>query len=539
MNTSFFQRLGTSIKAHKTRTTILALIIVVAGYFVIHAATKTTPAPTYVLGTVQTGTIVSSVTETGQISTSQSVDLQPQVSGQLTSIDAKVGATVTKGQALFSINATNAARAVQADKESLAAAQLDLRSTQAQNTLTIANDNKTVADDYTTLLSSDLQPQPSDTTTAEYQEPTISGNYTLGKEGTITLTTYDSQGGVSFNTTGLVEATGLTNSTTAQPIGTSGLYVLFPNNIKGGLTWTISIPNTASANYISNENNYQTALQNQTEDADPNGTLAVSIQNKQLSVTQAENSLDNDEETLAEYTVTAPFSGTLATIPVSIGDQVSSGTTLGTVITNQEIATLTLNEVDVSKVQIGDKATLTFDAVNGLSLVGTVATIDPIGTVSSGVVNYTVTVSLDTQDPRIKSGMSVTADIQTGIADNVLEVPSSAIKTSTNGSYVLVPSSTATAATTASTTTSAAEGVSLATAPTETPVTIGLTDGTDTQIVSGLTAGQTIVTKTVAAATAATATKTTASATSLLTGSSTRGAGGYGGAGGAGFSRGG
>jgi len=535
MNTSFFQRTGLYIRTHKTTSIILALIIVVAGYFVMHAATKTTPPSTYVLGKVQTGTIVASVTETGQISTSETVNLEPQVSGQLTSVDAQPGASVTKGEPLFSVDATNASRAVVTDQESLSGAQLDLRSTQAQNATTIANDTKAVSDAYTTLLSSGLQAQSADLTTANYQVPTISGNYTLGNEGTITLTTYSSQGGVSFNTTGLVTSTGLTNSISPQPIGNSGLYVQFPSNIKGGLTWTISIPNEASSDYISNENAYQTALETQTEDNDPNGTLAVNLQSKQLAVTQAQNSLANDEETLAEYTVTAPFSGTLATVPVNVGDQVSSGTTLGTVITNQEIATLTLNEVDVSKIQIGDKATLSFDAVSGLTLVGTVATIDPVGTVSSGVVNYTVTVSLDTQDPRIKSGMSVTADIQTAIADNVLEVPSSAIKTSGTNSYVLVPSAAApSTATTPTTTGIQTQGVSLPTPPTEVPVQIGITDGTNTEITSGLTAGQTIVIKTITATTTAAKTTTTA-APSLLGGATTRGAGGFGGGGG-GFS---
>lgn len=503
MNMSFFQKVSLYIKTHKITTIILTLIIVGAGYFVIHAATQKTPAPTYVTGTVQTGTIVSTVTSTGQISTSQSVVLQPQVSGQLVSIHAKVGDSITAGQALFSIDATDAARAVETARENVTAAQLDLRSTQTQGTTAVSDAAKTVKNAYTTLLSSNLQPQPSDLTTANSQVPTISGNYTLGTEGVITLTTYSSQGGVSFNTSGLITAQGLTNSTTPQPIGTSGLYVVFPTNVKGGLIWTISIPNKASASYVSNENAYETALENQTQANDPNGTSAVTLQSKQLAVTQAQNSLASAEETLAKYTVTAPFSGTLATLPVNVGDQVSPTTTLATAITSNEIATLSLNEVDVSKVQVGQKATLTFDAVPGLSIAGTVSTVNPVGTVTSGVVNYTVTVSLDTQDPRVKSGMTVTAAIQTAIAQNVLEVPSSAVKTNNNGTYVLLPAS------------------GTATAPTPTPVQTGIADGINSEITSGLTAGQSIITKTIAAT--STAAKPATAAPSLLGGSTTGG----------------
>jgi RND family efflux transporter MFP subunit len=521
MNTSFFQRLRASISAHKTRSVIIALIVIVIGYFVVHAATAKTPPPSYVLGTVQTGTIVSTVTGSGQISTSDTVTIKPQVSGQLLASLVQAGQPVKRGQVLFTIQATDAARAVRTAQDNLASAQLALRAAQSQDSTSTGDLAKAVKNAYITLLSSNLQALPADLTTSGYNAPTISGNFTLAKEGTITITTYSSQGGISFLASGLTSGVGLTNTTTPQPIGDSGLYIIFPSGIKGGLTWNIAIPNTNASSYISNENAYETAQENQTAATDPNGSTAVDLASKQLAVTQAQDNLASAEETLAEYTITSPFDGTLASVTGNVGDQVSSADTLGTVITNQEIATLSLNEVDVSKVQVGQKATLTFDAINGLTLTGTVSTVDPVGTVSSGVVNYTVTISLDTQDARIKSGMSVTAAIQAGIAQDVLTVPASAIKTINGSSYVLtVPANDAATPSTAN------NGVILSVAPIQTPVEIGLTDGTDTEITSGLMDGQQIVTRTVAATTA----KTTAtpSATSLLGGGGARGGGGGG-----------
>jgi HlyD family secretion protein len=518
---NFFQNTKTYISTHKKMSIFGGIVIVIVLYFVIRALTSHAAPTAYVLGTATNGTVVSTVTSTGQVSTSDSVDLKPQVSGTLLSIRAKAGDKVTQGETLFTIQATDAARAVQTAENNVASAKLDLLSTQTSNAQSLTDQTKAVATAYATLLSSGLQPQPADQTTANYQLPTISGNYTLGTEGTITVTTYSSAGGVSFETTGLVTSQGLTNSTTAQPIGTSGLFIQFPSNIKGGLSWTISIPNKNSPNYISNENAYETALENQTELQDPASSTAVTLQSKELAITEAENSLASAEETLAEYSIKAPFSGTLADVPVSVGDDIS-GDTLGTIITNQEIVNLSLNEVDVSKVAVGDKATLTFDAISGLSLTGTVATIDPVGTVTSGVVNYSVTITLDTQDDRVKSGMSVTAAIETGIAQDVITVPSGAVKTTNGASYVMtVPdgdvATPVTGASSANATASQA-GVILATPPVRTPVTVGLTDGTTTEITSGLTEGQSIVTKTVtptAAATAATAAKPS---TSLLGG---------------------
>ena len=66
-----------------------------------------------------------------------------------------------------------------------------------------------------------------------------------------------------------------------------------------------------------------------------------------------------------------------------------------------------------AKVALGDEATLTFDALPSLSLAGTVVQIDPVGTVSQGVVSYDVQIGFsqpaDTSSTnQVKPGMSVT-----------------------------------------------------------------------------------------------------------------------------------
>src|SRR5207248_903868 len=83
-----------------------------------------------------------------------------------------------------------------------------------------------------------------------------------------------------------------------------------------------------------------------------------------------------------------------------------------------------------------DKATLTFDAIPDLTISGTVAEIDSLGTVSQGVVTYNVKISFDTQDSRIKGAMSVSAAIITEVKQDVLVVLNSAVKSSSGASYV-------------------------------------------------------------------------------------------------------
>ena len=256
----------------------------------------------------------------------------------------------------------------------------------------------------------------------------------------------------------------------------------------------------------------QETLQELQQGPDP-----LDIQSDQLSIQQQQNALDQAEDALADYTITAPISGTIANLDLNVGDTVGSGTNAATLITNQDIADLSLNEVDAAKVQAGQNATLTFDAIPNLSLTGTVVDVSPLGTVSSGVVSYDVKIGFTTQDPRVKAGMTVDADIETAVHENVLEVPAGAVQTQNGQSYVLAfnpPLST-----------TSTTGVTTSQTPEEHP---GYhrhhrRHHTNTEIDSGLTAGQQIVSRTTGSNTASAATTAT-----------TRGGFGGGGAGGGG-----
>lgn len=212
------------------------------------------------------------------------------------------------------------------------------------------------------------------------------------------------------------------------------------------------------------------------------GTDPLDLRSAQLVVTQRENTLLDAKEKLADYYVRAPFDGVVAAFTVKKGDSISSGASLGTLITKQEIATVALNEVDVAKVKVGQKATVTFDAIDGLSITGEVVEVDTIGTVSQGVVSYNVKIGFDVQDDRIKPGMSVTVSVILSSKPDVLLVSTAAIKTQSGGSYVEVMASGT---------------------PKRTTVTTGDSNDTMTEITSGLNEGDEVVTQTVTGASTA------------------------------------
>jgi multidrug efflux pump subunit AcrA (membrane-fusion protein) len=153
---------------------------------------------------------------------------------------------------------------------------------------------------------------------------------------------------------------------------------------------------------------------------------------------------------------------------------------------------------------------MTFDAVPSLTLTGKVQTIDAVGTSSSGVVTYNVTITFDVQDKRLNPGMTASASIVTQVDPNVLLVPNAAVKSDTTGaSYVQVldtPNGT----------------------PRDVTVTVGPAGDTNTEIQSGLTGNEQVVIATIS--TGGSSTTAARSGLSVL-----GGAGRAGGAGGGGF----
>ncbi len=223
------------------------------------------------------------------------------------------------------------------------------------------------------------------------------------------------------------------------------------------------------------------------------GTDEDDIQSARYAVQQKERALADAKKTLEKYTIIAPFDGVVATVDAEAGDDVTSGTPMATVITKNQIVTVSLNEVDIAKVKVGQQATLTFDAIDELTMTGTVAEVATIGTVDSGVVYYDVTIALDSANSQVKPGMSASVTVITDIAQDVLTVPSAAVKRAEDGLYyVLVPAAVAEGA---------ADGT--AAQAIKQTVTVGLDDDTSIEIASGLNEGDQVVVTSVKSSAAA------------------------------------
>jgi HlyD family secretion protein len=143
------------------------------------------------------------------------------------------------------------------------------------------------------------------------------------------------------------------------------------------------------------------------------GARSVDVGVAEARLAEAEVALSQARAALQDATLTAPFSGTIGSLRVRTSEMIAPGVTvllLGD-LSEFKVETTDLNEIEIDLVTEGQRVDLTFDALPGLSIQGTVARVAPMANVEQGGTNFAVTVELDEQDPRLRWGMTAFVDI--------------------------------------------------------------------------------------------------------------------------------
>lgn len=496
------------------RAAVIAVLVVAGGYYG-YKHFFTSPAPaSYITASAEKGTLVVSVTGTGQVSASDQIDLKPKASGDVTYVAAREGQSISAGGLILKIDSTDAEKAVRDAQVNLDSAKLALQKLEqsSANTAQITEDAFTsVSGTFLDLpaVVSGAQTIISGSTIALNQEndaffhdfvnvsdqpqadlfiAAAKNDYNTARteyDSTLALYKTTSRFADSGAINSLLDKTAETTKSISQALISEQnlldyLIDYVTNHQTSKLPSLITAYRTNLQSYIGQINSHLSDLAG-IQDNIKNAPLDIS--SSELSIKQKENALADAKDKLADYYLTAPFDGVVAKINVIAGDSVSSGSAAATLITKQKLAEVSLNEVDVAKVKPGEKATLTFDALPDLSIAGLVASIDTIGTVSQGVVTYNVKVAFETPDASVKPGMSVSAAIITDVRQDVILVPNQAVKSNNSGSYVELMSSSG--------------------APVNTPIQVGLSNDTMTEITSGLKEGDKVVTQTITSPSAA------------------------------------
>lgn len=168
--------------------------------------------------------------------------------------------------------------------------------------------------------------------------------------------------------------------------------------------------------------------------------------------------------------VVAPCDGVVVSVDTTLDESVSSGARLMTLVgTDGMTVMLTVDELDIISVEPGQAVTLSVDALEDVTLKGTVEKIAPLGNVGTGVTTYDVYIDVGEVDGRVLGGMNVSGEIAVETVRAAVIVPTEALSKDSEGYYVTL-----------------ADG-------TKRSVTLGLMTDERTQIASGLSAGETVV----------------------------------------------
>ncbi len=517
-------------KEHRKISLMVLIVVLGGGYYLYHRQTAAAGPIRYVTTKARIGSVATTIEGSGQVAAVKAIEIKPQASGRVTSLDARNGDTVVAGTAIAHLDGAAAAISLRQAEASyastkasydkllngtyapdLAVARASVDSAKVNLEQVRATQDLTVKNAYHNLLNAGIT-AVADTTNRSNVVPAVSGNYT-GPEGVYTITIYNAENGLAFRTTGIDSAVGSANKTVPVPLGNYGLWIQFGTGITNGDTWTITIPNKTSSAYLSANNSYQSALLTQKQavaDAENNVAQTELALNQKVApprpedVVSARASLDSSAASLESArnaynntVVTAPIAGVLSQINIQVGQNIDSGTVVTNVLAPQKMVSIPLNEVDATNVKIGQAATITFDAIDDLTITGQVYDVDTLGTVTSGVVNYNVRVVLDTTDPRIKPGMSATVSIAVASHDNVLTLPNSAVKSQGNRHYVeILDPAEITPVVAGTSTRGASRLVTSNESPRRQVVEIGLEGDTLTEIKSGISDTDLVVAQT-------------------------------------------
>jgi len=134
----------------------------------------------------------------------------------------------------------------------------------------------------------------------------------------------------------------------------------------------------------------------------------------QAAIAQADVALQSAQVALERCQVRATFGGPVGAVLVRAGENVSPGQALVTLgdLTTLRVETTDLTEIDVVRVAVGQKATITLDALPEQVLTGHVTRVLPMPTTSAGGVHYTAIIALDQLDPAIRWGMTAFVSIE-------------------------------------------------------------------------------------------------------------------------------
>ncbi|MGD8822292.1 MAG: efflux RND transporter periplasmic adaptor subunit [Anaerolineales bacterium] len=146
-------------------------------------------------------------------------------------------------------------------------------------------------------------------------------------------------------------------------------------------------------------------------------------------VAAAEARVAAAQASLEAARVIAPFAGTVTSIEMHEGDLVSMGSpAIGLANMDSLLIDVSVSEVDINRISVGQEASLVFDAMPDQTYTGKVTQVSLVGVVEQGVVNFRITLELTDADELVRPGMTAAVNLVVSEIEDVLLVPNRAVR---------------------------------------------------------------------------------------------------------------
>jgi HlyD family secretion protein len=435
--------------------------------------------------TVAARDLTGTVSTTGTVIAAQDVSLSFERSGTITSIGARVGAQVKKGQTLVSLDSSDLHAQLAQAETAVETQQLKLQNLEhaaggaagadgsgvqvsisngLQNLKDKVTDSYVRADSamgtYVNQLFSNSQTNPnfgitiSQGSTRYVIQGTVSEEQNLDAkkaEVDLLLSQWQSANAGATTESGILNADKIGKETLQKfqdfladlatvinayiPTDTNSqtVYSTYQNGI--------ATARTSIDTSLSNINAAEQQYNNSQASASP---YEIGLQ--KAAVASAEAQADAIRVEISKTALTSPIDGIITKQDGKVGQVAVPGTPLVSIISNGNFELETyVSEADIARIHVGDAAAVTLDAYGkGVAFDATVISVDPAETVTNGIGAYKVTLQFNAEDDRIKAGMAANIEIVTSKTAGSLAVPTTAIITRGTDKFVLVSAGTST-----------------------------------------------------------------------------------------------
>jgi HlyD family secretion protein len=422
------KKLWASVLKHKTIAIVIVLAVALVVFIGIRRMNRAEPGlSTYQTAAIERGTLVASVGATGNVRANQTAILTWQTSGTVEAVNVEAGDRVKSGDILASLAPASLTQNIILAQADLVAAERALEN----------------------LLLSDTARAQAQLAVVTAQQKYDSAKATL--DGMLAT----NRGATSDDMLNAQAQLTLAQNNLKQAQAFYDLFKDRPDDdLQKAQAYTSLYNAQLAVERAQNSLNYFLLVPsgNDVEKARANLALAeAQLEDAQREWERLKNGPDPDDVLAAQARVDAarsaarlaqliaPFDGTVTVVNPLPGDQVSPGT-VGFRVDDLSrlLVDVQVSEVNINSVSVGQPVIVTFDAVLGQEYHGEVVQVAQAGTVTQGVVNFTVTVELTDADSQVKPGMTAAVTINVMQLEDVLLVPNRAVRLLDGQRYVFV-----------------------------------------------------------------------------------------------------